>query len=363
MSRIRVLIAGGGTGGHLFPGIAVAEEIRARGGEVCFVGTERGIEARVLPRQGWPLELIRVRGLVRTGWRQRLRFGVEAPMTLLQVVRLLGRFRPDVVVGVGGYASGPVVLTAATLRLPTAILEQNSVPGITNRILGKVVKGVYAAFEESRHWFPDRKVEVLGNPVRQNIVQTLRAVGAGTTGTHNGVQVLAFGGSQGARFLNETLMAAAPRLAAAGLCLVHQTGEADLERVTQAYREAGFVATVVPFIEDMASAYAAADLILCRAGATTLAELAIVGRPAILVPFPFATHNHQVNNAQEFERAGAALCRTQDGLDGDTLADEVLRLAGDANRRAEMAAAMQELGRPRAAADIVDRLVGLGGRS
>jgi UDP-N-acetylglucosamine--N-acetylmuramyl-(pentapeptide) pyrophosphoryl-undecaprenol N-acetylglucosamine transferase len=356
MTGLRAILAGGGTGGHLFPGLAVAEEIHRRGGDALFVGTARGLETRVLPAEGWPLELIRVQGLIRTGWRQRFRFLREAPGTVWQVLRLLHRHRPQVVVGVGGYASGPVVLTASGRRLPTAILEQNSIPGITNRILGRIATEVYATFEQSRRWFPRRRVSVLGNPVRRSIVESLQGLELPAPRVDGRVRLLAFGGSQGARFLNETLMEAAPRLAAEKVSLVHQTGEADHARVCEAYREAGYEAEVLPFIEDMAPRYAAADLVLCRAGATTLAELAIAGRPAVLVPFPFATHDHQTANARVLERRGAALCRAQHQLDGPTLADLVLELARDPARRARMADAMRSAARPEAAAAVVDRL-------
>lgn len=360
---MRVLIAGGGTGGHLFPGIAVAEEVLARGGEVLFVGTSRGIEARVLPELGLPLETIRVGGLAGVSWRQRLRFLVEGPLAAVQAIRILRRFRPQVVAGVGGYSSGPVVLAAAMGFIPTVILEQNSVPGVTNRLLGKVVRRVFGAFEESRLHFPRRKMVLPGNPVRRAIVDSLQQDLRPATARANGrLRVFAFGGSQGARFINECLMEAAPRLADAPLSLVHQTGEADCHRVSQAYGEAGLDAEVHPFIHDMAARYAWADLIVSRAGATTLAELAIVGRPAVLIPFPYATHNHQERNAREFEEAGAVLCRTQDGLDGSSLAALLSQLADDEPRRGAMADAMGRLARPRAAADIVDDMERLAAR-
>jgi UDP-N-acetylglucosamine--N-acetylmuramyl-(pentapeptide) pyrophosphoryl-undecaprenol N-acetylglucosamine transferase len=352
---MRVLIAGGGTGGHLFPGIALAEEVLVRGGEVLFVGTARGIESRVLPELGLPLRTIRVGGLAGVSWRQRLRFLVEGPLAAAQAVRILRRFRPHVVAGVGGYSSGPVVLTAALGRIPTVILEQNSVPGVTNRLLGRVVRRVFGAFEESRQHFPRRKVQLPGNPVRRAIVDSLQGVDRRPAATRE-VRVFVFGGSQGARFINECLMQAAPMLADASVALLHQTGEADHERVSRAYADAGLDAEVHPFISDMAARYAWSDLIVCRAGATTLAELAIVGRPAVLIPFPFATHNHQERNAREFEEAGAALCRTQDGLDGPGLAALIQQLADDEPRRAKMADAMGRQARPRAAADIVDQL-------
>ncbi|MFH2010544.1 MAG: undecaprenyldiphospho-muramoylpentapeptide beta-N-acetylglucosaminyltransferase [bacterium] len=360
---MRVLIAGGGTGGHLFPGIAVAEEVLARGGEVLFVGTERGIEARVLPELGLPLRTIRVQGLARVSWKQRLQFLVDAPVAAFQAIDVLASFRPQVVVGVGGYSSGPVVLAAAAAFVPTVILEQNSVPGITNRLLGRVVRQVFGAFEESRLHFPAGKMQLLGNPVRRSIVEALRGADDELTHLSNGrLNVLAFGGSQGARFLNECFMEAAPALAEQAVALVHQTGEADHARVSQAYAAAGLQAEVVPFISDMAARYAQADLIVCRAGATTLSELAIVGRPAVLVPFPYATHNHQESNAREYEGRGAALCRPQRDLDGTILVNLIRELADDEPRRTAMAVAMRALGRPRAAASIVDRLEALGRR-
>lgn len=356
MKAPRVLIAGGGTGGHLFPGIAIAEEICSRGGEVSFVGTARGIESRVLPRLGMSLDLIKVRGLVRTTAADRLRFILEAPLALHQVAGILRRRRPQVVVGVGGYASGPVVLSAAVARMPTAILEQNTIPGITNRILGRLADRVYASFEESLRFFPQGKVEVTGNPVRRDIVEALGDAARRTSSGDGRLRLLVFGGSQGARFLNERLMEAAHLLSSMPIALVHQTGEADQNRVTAAYRAARLDAEVVPFIDNMATRYAAADLVLCRAGATTLAELAIASRPAILVPFPYATHGHQEKNARELESRGAAICRTQSELNASRLAELLGELAADQGRRAAMAKAMGALGRPAAAAAIVDGL-------
>jgi len=367
---MRVLIAGGGTGGHLFPGIAVAEEVLARGGEVLFVGTDRGIEARVLPELGLPLRTIRVQGLAGVSWKRRLQFLVDAPVAAAQAIFVLASFRPQVVVGVGGYASGPVVLAAAAALVPTVILEQNSVPGITNRLLGRVVRQVFGAFEQARLHFPTGKMQLLGNPVRRSIVESLRGAGDDAPGrpasngrTSNGrMRVLVFGGSQGARFINECFMEAASELTGLSLELVHQTGEADHARVAEAYGAAGLQAEVLPFISDMAARYARADLIVCRAGATTLAELAIVGRPAVLVPFPYATHNHQESNAREYEGRGAALCRPQRELDPAMLVDLIRELAQDEPRRRAMATAMRALGRPQAAASIVDRLETLAGR-
>ena len=362
---MRVLIAGGGTGGHLFPGIALAEEILERRGEVLFVGTDRGLEARVIPELGLALSTIHVRGLARVSWMQRLRFLIEAPITAAQAAGVLLAFRPSVVVGVGGYSSGPVVLAAAAVGLPTAILEQNSVPGITNRLLGRVVNRVFGSFEESRGFFADRKMAMLGNPVRRAIVDSLQDASADSFPTRDTpvgpINVLVFGGSQGAQFLNDCLIEGAQALAALDINLVHQTGAADHQRVLREYEHAGLHAEVLPFLDDMAARYARADLIVCRAGATTLAELAIVGRPAVLVPFPFATHNHQERNARAFEQRGAAVCRTQGELDGAALAALIGELAADPSRRRELATAMGASGRPKAAHNIVDQLELLAG--
>lgn len=354
---LRVLMAGGGTGGHLFPGVAVAETLRESGAEVTFVGTTTGIEARVLPSLGWPLETIRARGLVRTRPIDRLRFLLEAPATVLGVVRLLRRLRPHVVAGVGGYASGPVVLLAALGRIPTAILEQNTVPGITNRLLGRVVRSVYATFEDSTRWFPAGKVEVLGNPVRRAIVASLgrtRDRGAAPV-----LRIFAFGGSQGARGVNELLMDAAPALASAPIQLVHQTGAADRDRVAQAYREAGLDAEVIAFESDMARRYAEADLALCRAGATTLAELAMARLPAVLIPFPYATHDHQRKNAETYAAAGAARSLDQESATGASLAALLRELSHSPDRLSAMAEAMGGLARPDAAAQVAHRLEAL----
>jgi UDP-N-acetylglucosamine--N-acetylmuramyl-(pentapeptide) pyrophosphoryl-undecaprenol N-acetylglucosamine transferase len=348
---MRIVIAGGGTGGHLFPGIALAEALRERGHEVHFVGTAQGLEARLLPEQGWPLTLIHARGLARVSLAARLRFLAEAPRSVADAVAVLLRLRPDRVVGVGGYASGPVVLLAALAGLPTVVLEQNSVPGVTNRLLGRVVDHVVTSFPASEAAFPPAKVRPLGNPVRRSIVAALCEAGAARAAA-GPLRLLVLGGSLGAHALNVCCAEAAPRLAALGLEVVHQTGPADADSVRQAYAAAGLPAEVHPFITDMATRYAAADVVLCRAGATTLAELAIAGRPAVLVPFPFATYDHQTLNARAFEAAGAAVCRPQAGLEAASLTGLLGELARDPERRRCMAVAMRGLGRPEAARHI-----------
>ncbi len=359
---LRVLIAGGGTGGHLFPGIALAEEVRRQGGEVLFVGTEHGIEARVLPSGGWPLQIVPARGIKGRGVGGLLLGLSDLPRAYLGSRRILARFDPDVVVGVGGYASGPVVATAAAAGRPTAILEQNSVPGITNRILGRMVRRVFCTFEDHLGRFPAKKVLMTGNPIRASIVEQLSAPGS-IDPRPGGPRLLVFGGSQGARAINEAMMAAAAALRAAvpDLEVHHQTGEADEGRVRAAYAVAGWgeAASVSPFISDMAGEYAWCDLVVCRAGATSLAELAVAGRPAVLIPFPHATDDHQTGNARSLVELGAAELLPQADLTTPTLVDRIRGLVRDGGQLSAMARAMQGAARPDAASHIYSALVEL----
>ena len=358
---MRIVIAGGGTGGHLFPGVAVAEEARARwpDAEITFVGTARGIEARVLPGLGWPLELIEVSGLKTVGVLGALRGLIRLPRALLQARRLVKRLAPDVVLGVGGYASGPVVLMARLRGLPTAICEQNSIPGLTNKILGRLVRTVFLAFEESRRFFAAKKIVMSGNPVRRGLLAKLQAEisvpGPAPTAGDGKVHVLVCGGSQGAVAVNELASAALASLAGAHpLAIVHQTGERDREATAARYAAAGVTAECTAFISDMAAAYARADLVIGRAGATTVAELAIAGKPAVLIPYPFAADNHQERNGREMADRGAALMLRQADTTAATLADALRPLLADPARRATMGDAMRALGKPGAAVAVVD---------
>ncbi len=358
---MRLLIAGGGTGGHLYPGLAVAEEVKARGGEVLFVGTERGLEARVVPAAGYPLELVTVSGLKRVGLGARLRGLARLPAALGRSLAIIRAFRPDAVLGVGGYASGPVLVAAALLRRPCAIMEQNSVPGFTNKRLGPLVRAVFTAFEAAHAAFPARKIVPTGNAVRRVFLDAARAAGPRRV-AGPGRNVLVVGGSQGARAVNDLVIAAAEAWATSATppSVVHQTGTADEQRVKEAYTQRGITTVEVrPFIEDMAAACARADLVVARAGALTLAELAILGIPAILIPLPTAADDHQTRNAATFADAGAAVLLRQSDTDGPRLAAEVTRLLSDPARRQSMSTAMSTLARPRAAAEMVDRLQAL----
>jgi UDP-N-acetylglucosamine--N-acetylmuramyl-(pentapeptide) pyrophosphoryl-undecaprenol N-acetylglucosamine transferase len=360
---LRVVIAGGGTGGHLYPGIAVARELLARRPDtvVSFAGTARGIEARVVPREGFPLDLIRSSGVKGKSAADGLRGAALMPLGLADGWRIVSRRAADLVIGVGGYSSGPVVLAAALRGVPTMLLEQNAVPGLTNRWLARFVMAAAVTFDSTRAFF-GAKAFVSGNPVRPEF---FAASGSHQESAHDDqtsvTRVLVFGGSQGAHAINVAMVEAASRLAAGSppLRLVHQTGERDVELVRTAYREAGLQADVEPFLFDMGRQLRHADLVVCRAGATTLAEIAAAGKAAILIPLPTATDDHQRRNAEAVAGAGAAELLLQADATGAVLAARVLALAGDADRRRRMGAAATSLARPDAARVIVDRALEL----
>jgi UDP-N-acetylglucosamine--N-acetylmuramyl-(pentapeptide) pyrophosphoryl-undecaprenol N-acetylglucosamine transferase len=349
-----MLVAGGGTGGHVFPGVALAEEVVGRhpANDVVFVGTARGLEAKVVPEAGFPIELIEVKGLKGKGLLGLVTSLLLLPRALLDSLRILRRWRPDVVVGVGGYASGPVVLVAWLLRIPTAVQEQNAVAGLTNRLLGPFVKAAFTAFPEAAEHFPRRKVHQLGNPIRRTLMENFMRPDT----AHPVPRVLVFGGSQGAHALNMRVIEALPHLAdlREHLRFTHQTGARDKEQVERGYAACGFVPDVREFIDDMSAAYAECDVVVCRAGATTLAELTVCKRPSILVPFPAAADNHQVVNARSLATAGAAVMLEERDLTGELLAREIRSLLASPERRELMARAAGRLGSPQAASEIAD---------
>jgi len=355
---MKMVIAGGGTGGHLFPGVAIAEEFLRRDKEysVLFIGTERGLEARVLRNLGFELRFITIEGVKGRGLRSLVAL-MKMPWSLLQSFGILRSFSPDVVIGVGGYASGPAMMAACLMGIPTAIAEQNALPGVTNRILAKFVRRVFVSFSESLKWMPPEKTVVSGNPIR-----------SGFFGTESGGEkaggrftVLVFGGSQGAHRLNEAVRDALPYLEEwkGRLRFIHQTGEKDAGEVEEAYREYGMDADVFPFIRDMASAYRSADLLICRAGATSIAEITACGKAAVFIPFPFAVNDHQTGNARVLVEAGAAEMIAERDLDGGKLAHIIRRLSADPARLKAMEEKSRSLGNPRAAADIVDACVAM----
>ena len=355
---LKVLIAGGGTGGHLYPGIAVAEQITAvPGGAVVFVGTARGLETRLVPKAGFPLELVTVSGLKRMGIAAMVRGLGRLPKALLQSWRILSRHKPDVVLGVGGYASGPLVLAAALRGIPTAIQEQNSVPGFTNRTLGWFARRVFVAFAEAGGSFARRKVRLVGNPVRRTFLERA-AVAAASAGV--GRSVLILGGSQGSHAVNEIATGMVRVLDARGHLrpIVHQTGADEMDRMQVHYAALGYEGKVDvrAFIDDMPAVLADAAVVVARAGALTLAELAIMRRPAILIPLPTAADDHQTRNARAFEAAGAAIVLPQADASATRLADLIDEILGDPARHAAMSAAMATLARVDATTAVVAEL-------
>jgi len=354
----RIVFAGGGTGGHLFPALAVADELRQRPDvSIEFVGARRGVEARLVPEAGYPLRLLRLSGLKGRGAIGRIGAIVAA---ILAVCRCLGWWlssRPDLVIGVGGYASGPAVLAARILRVRTMVMEQNHYPGATNRALAPRVDRVCVPSEAALRRLSGRCV-VTGNPVRAEFLAI------GDPPGDKRLSLLVFGGSRGARSINRAMMDALPRLARMEPApkIVHQCGVDDAPEVETAYRGYPGPAEVRPFLPDMPERLAVADLVVCRAGASTLSELAAAGRPAILVPYPHAADDHQRHNAEAVQETGAAIVILDRELNGERLADGVSRLGGDPERRRAMARAARTLAMPDAARKIAGVALELLGR-
>lgn len=350
---MKVIFAGGGSGGHLFPGIALAQEFQTREqqAELLFVGTARGLETKVLPQQGFPLKTIRCGPLSGLGPWAKLKALLLLPAALLSSIKVLRGFGPDLVLGLGGYASGPVVTAAWLLGIDVAICEQNLVPGLANRLLGRLAKKVFVSFPETAAAFPQGKAIFTGNPVRNGFTSITRERKNGSPFT-----ILVLGGSQGAKSVNAAVVAALRELRPLkdSIYLIHQTGEADREEIAEEYRKEGFPGLVTPFIQDMAAAYQRADLVVARAGATTQAELCAAGLPSILIPYPFAAGDHQRINARNLAAKEAAVMVEPEELSGETLARSILALLRDRPRLEQMSARARAFSRPQAARVIVD---------
>lgn len=348
-----VVIAGGGTGGHLFPGLAVAEELRKQGIFVSFVGTSKGIEARVVPQHGYPLHFIDVTGLKRQGFAGTLRSLLRLPKAFVQARTLLRTLRPDAVLGVGGYASGPMTILAARRKIPTAILEQNSIPGLTNRVAARFVKAIFLAFPEAVNWFPKEKIQLIGNPIRTTLLHRAKHPPSSK------LRVLVLGGSQGAHAINQLVVdmskQALQSFQALPWQLHHQTGTKEEIGVKKSYQEMGLLEPIVrvsAFVEDMAEAYAWADMVVGRAGATTLAEITALGLPSILIPLPTAADDHQTHNAAFLSDAQAAYLLPQVHTSPSDLLQKLMHLQENSEVRLKMAANSKSLGKPSAAEDV-----------
>ncbi|MGA8622787.1 MAG: undecaprenyldiphospho-muramoylpentapeptide beta-N-acetylglucosaminyltransferase [Candidatus Sulfotelmatobacter sp.] len=347
---MRAILAGGGTGGHVIPALAIANELKkSYGAEVLFIGTARGIENRLVPAAGYPLQLVRVGALKNVSLMTRAITTFDLPRAVWDAGRMLNEFAPDVVIGVGGYASGPAMLAAVLKHFPTLAFEPNVVPGFANRVVARFVSGAAVHFEATAKYF--RHAEVTGVPVRQAFFEIPAKRGGTPT-------LLVFGGSQGAHAINEAMIRCLPELQrqAPGIRIVHQTGERDYNDALAAYQSftsaAGESAEVFKFIEDMPAAFARADLVVCRSGASTVAEITAAGKPAIFVPFPRAADDHQRVNAEALARSGAAVVVEESKLEGVWLAETIAALLGDPRRLKAMSEAARELAHPNAARDI-----------
>ena len=339
---MKFVMAGGGTGGHVSPALAVAQELRRRGHEPVFFGTQHGYEARLVPAAGFPIEWISVGGLNRVGLLQRIRSLLMLPLSVLQVWSWFGRHRPGAVFSMGGYVAGPPVLAGLLRGIPIVAMEPNAVPGLTNRKAARWTVRALVNFEETAAYFPSGRTEVTGVPVRSEFF----AIGPRRPGQK--FTVLVTGGSQGARTLNNAGRESWPlfKHAGASVRIIHQAGRGNADALRTAFDLDG---EVVEFIADMPAAFAEADLVVCRSGASTVSELAASGRPSILVPFPFAADNHQQRNAEAMVRAGAARVVLDNEMTGQRLFDEVMALVGDPDRLAVMATNAKQMGKPGAA--------------
>ncbi len=344
---MRVIVAGGGTGGHVIPALAIAQELRSLyRAQVLFVGTQRGIETRLVPAAGFQLHLIQVGALNRVDLATRLKTLLDLPRAFMESAKLVREFRPDVMIGVGGYASGPAMLTAAMMSVPTIAFEPNVVPGFANRMVAPMVSAAAVHFEATCHYF--RNCHVTGVPVRQEFFHVpTRSKDARPT-------LLVFGGSQGAHAINQAVLGALPKLmeAVPGIHVIHQTGERDYVPAQAVYLRSMISAEVSPFIDDMPGAFARADLLVCRSGASTVAEITAAGKPAIFVPLPTAADDHQTQNAATLVDGGAARLLPQSELSSDRLVNEIAELLRDRAPLAAMAEAARRFAHPDAAAKI-----------
>jgi UDP-N-acetylglucosamine--N-acetylmuramyl-(pentapeptide) pyrophosphoryl-undecaprenol N-acetylglucosamine transferase len=353
---MRAILAGGGTGGHVIPAIAIAQELKKLcDAEVIFVGTARGMENRLVPAAGFPLHLIRIGALNKVSLKTRIKTFSDLPRSVLDSRRILSEFRPDIVIGVGGYASGPVMMAAVLSRLPTLVFEPNYVPGFANRLVARWVSGAAVHFEETGRYF--RRCKVTGVPVREAFFQIPQKAQDGAP------TLLVFGGSQGAHAINEVVRRSVVALRARipDIQVIHQTGERDFNDAEVSYSGLGSWVEVHRFIDNMPSFFARADLILCRSGASTVAEITAAGKPAIFTPFPRAADDHQKRNAEALERAGAAVMLEESKLNPESFVETVSSLLSDRSRLNSMREAAIKLSHPNAARDIAEMAMRLAG--
>jgi UDP-N-acetylglucosamine--N-acetylmuramyl-(pentapeptide) pyrophosphoryl-undecaprenol N-acetylglucosamine transferase len=345
---MRVIIAGGGTGGHVIPALAIAQQLKKQfEAEVLFIGTARGIETRLVPQAGFPLQLIQVGALKNVSLMTRAKTMFDLPRALWTSGRIVSDFRPDVVIGVGGSASGPGMIAAIRRRIPTLAFEPNVVPGFANRVVARFVSAAAVHFEETCEYF--RNCKVTGVPVREAFFRIVPSASETPT-------LLVFGGSQGAHAINQAMIESLPGLRAKmpGLHIIHQTGQRDYEAVQAAYQQGGISGEVHKFIDDMPATFARADLLVCRSGASTVGEITAAGKPAIFVPFPRAADDHQNKNARALESAGAAVVVEESNLEAAYLVETIATLLNDTARLRAMSVAARSLAHPKAVEEIAE---------
>jgi UDP-N-acetylglucosamine--N-acetylmuramyl-(pentapeptide) pyrophosphoryl-undecaprenol N-acetylglucosamine transferase len=346
-------MAGGGTGGHVIPALAVARELHSRGQDVFFIGTDRGLESRLVPAEGFPLERIDIGGLNRVGIRQTLATFWRLPRSTRVSLRLLRTRKAAAVFSMGGYVAGPPVVAALLARIPVVVMEPNAIPGFTNRRIARFVTRALVSFPETSAYFPKSRTEITGLPVREQFFQLQRKPRGEV------LSVLITGGSQGSKTLNEAARASWPLFQNAQFPIrfLHQTGRGNHEQLCAEFEKTGLAGEVVSFIGDMPAAFAQADLIVCRSGAGAVAEVAAAGKPTVLAPFPFAADDHQQRNAEAFERAGAARLVTDKEMTGQRLFDVVRELAGEPGRLERMGEAARKFAHPGAASRAAEILI------
>jgi len=345
---MRIIIAGGGTGGHVIPALAIAQQLKKQfAAEVVFIGTARGIETRLVPQAGFPLELIQVGALKNVSLMTRAKTMFDLPRAIAASSRMLSEFDPEVVIGVGGYASGPAMVAAIRRRLPTLAFEPNVVPGFANRMIARWVSAAAVHFEETCRYFPNCRVT--GVPVRAAFFSIPPKTGGTPT-------LLVFGGSQGARAINQAMIESLAGLRAKipRIHIIHQTGQRDYDHVLAAYQQSGISGEVHKFIDDMPGTFGRADLLVCRSGASTVGEITAAGKPAIFVPFPAAADDHQNVNARALERVGAAVVVEESNLGAAYLVDTIAALISDSSRLRSMSAAAKSLAHPKAVEEIAE---------
>ncbi len=361
---MNIVFAGGGTGGHVFPSLAIAHELKKTIADVriTFVGTVKGIEAKIIPQKGYDIKFIRSEGLLGKNVFKTTRSILKVPLSLIDSFRILKEIKPELVFGVGGYSSGPVLLCAKLMGIPTIIHEQNSIPGLTNKVLGRFVDIIAVTYHESIKFFSKEKTYLTGNPVREEIVKGNRERGYKTFSLEKDLfTIFVFGGSSGASHINHAVSEALGYLEPFKdrIQFLHQTGDRDFDPMKDVYRLKEFKGTVIPFAYEMADAYAVADLIISRAGATTLAELNACGKAAILVPYPYSAGNHQEINARKLWDIGAAQMIFDKDLNGKTLSDMIKHLIENPDAVGKMGRMSKSLGSREASSKIIDLVMGL----